>query len=149
MPAYSTAVYPYPEAMWDEAYEHLQTHRGWSTILLVCPDIAAATEAAEQAMRDRGMEWPTALIVRDAFSTAYTLRIARLVHIDPRWDDVEDHLANHASAALLAFDTETYDAGTVTDEARAAMAERGLNVSVGLALDSSSRMAVLRITKVG
>lgn len=145
---YSTAVYPYPEAMWDEAAEVLAVERGWDTVLIVCPSDAQAKADAHAAMAARGLPDASVVITPLVLSSSWTIRISTLAKPDPRWDDVEDHLENHATAALVVIDTGTVNAAEMVDEARVAMAERGFTVSVGYADDPLTRQGLLRIERV-
>lgn len=139
---YSTAAYPYPVAMWDEAYDHLLTYQGWETVLLVCPNPAEAEATAVSEMAARGLANATALVLMDEFSGVHIIRISALVHIAPHWDHLVSHFAEGRPAALLALEG---DPATLMDDARAAMAERGFNVGVGHSLDPISGMSILRI----
>lgn len=148
MAAYDTAIYPYPEAMWDEAAEHLATNRGWTTVLLTCPDPAATSVTAKQKMDARNVPNTFCLVYVDAFSNSHIIRISRLQYIDPRWDDVEHHLLNHSTVSLAVIDNVTVNANATMEEARAAMAERGIVVAVGYSAAPGSREGLLRIEKV-
>lgn len=146
--AYTTSVYPYPEAMWDEAATHLATNRGWTTVLLTCPDPPATCVTAKEEMNTRDVPNTFCLVYVDTFSGSHIIRISRLKHIDPRWDDVEDHLLNHDLVSLAVIDNVTVDAFATIEEARAAMAERGVAVAVGYSAAPGSREGLLRIERV-
>lgn len=145
--AYTTSVYPYPAAMWDEAYEHLQMERGWSTALMAAPtttDEAVAT--AKQEMANRGLEGANAIVFCDTFTSCHCIRVSLLVHLDPRWDEAEEHLKNHSTVAFVIVDQG--EAGTdFMEVSRAAMLERGLNVAVGLSIDPASQQELVRLER--
>lgn len=148
VPAYDTSVYPYPQAMWDEAYSHLQDNRGWMTVLLMCPpDFTAETATAVTEMENRGLSNPKVLIYFEDFSNCCCIRISRMRYIEPRWDDVESHLKNNKTVGFLAVRTDNVDTNALVEETRAAMLERGLNVSVGFAIDPISNEGLLRIER--
>lgn len=140
---YTTAQYPYASAMWDEAYDHLQTSPGWSTVLIKCPDPRETETTAKSEMAARGLA-AHALVYPDSFGRAHIIRISRLVHLDPRWDQLADHFALAANtSALIAVE----DPNAALAAVHPALAERGLNVSAGLVLDNESGMGLLRVDR--
>lgn len=147
---YTTSTYPYPAAMWDEAAEHLKTpHRGWTTTLLVNPNPTEACSTAKSEMTARGVENTTCLIFDEPFADAWIIRISKLKYIDPRWDEIERKLKDVTKKiALVSIDTEQVSADAVIDMARAAMAERGLTVSIGYSYDPSSAEGLIRVEAV-
>lgn len=144
--SYTTSVYPYQVAMWDEAAEHLATHRGWMTTLLVAPNPTEACTTAKSEMSARGIDNTVCLVTEESFADMWEMRISKLKYLDQRWDNAEVRLKDATKkAALLSIDTTKVAADEVINEARAAMAERGLTVSIGYASDPSSLEGLLRI----
>lgn len=148
--AYTTSVYPYPAAMWDSAAHHLEDYRGWIETLLVCPDPPAVCNQAMTEMANRGVDHVACLITHDSVIGFWIMRISKLSFLDPRWDDAERRLKEdpQKKATFVVVDTTRDDPNVMIEDARAAMAERGLEVGIGYSSDATSMEGLLRIELV-